>query len=112
TLAGTVMIDDEGGSVVWPPLPGRRRHAVGDATTRVITLDGLSTDWDGLSAIAEGGSEGAPQLRFLNLRTYMNASDFYVGMAVQSNANAPTANDDNYSVERGKSLGVNVPGVL
>jgi VCBS repeat-containing protein len=111
TFADAVTIDPEGERIIWPPIV-HHRHAAGDALARHIILDGISTDWDGLEPIAEGGKDAAPQLRFLNLRTFMNETQLYFAISVQSNANAPTANDDNYSVERGKSLGISVPGVL
>src|SRR6266542_3584265 len=69
-------------------------------------------DWFPIAPIAEGSSSASPALRLLAMRTYMSASDLYFDLTVQSNKDAPTANDDTYSVERGKSLGVNVPGVL
>src|SRR6185436_5662442 len=97
---------------IWPPLPGMRRHVAGLATTRVITLDGADGDWGELGSIADGSSNGSPSLRLLNVRTYMNASDLFFAVKAQANANAPTANDDAYSVERGKSLGIGIPGVL
>ena len=103
---------NDGTKIIWPPLPGVRRHAAGLATTRVITLDGADGDWFPIAPIAEGSSSASPLLRFFSMRTYMNASDLFFDITAQSNKNAPTANDDTYSVERGKSLGVNVPGVL
>src|SRR5947207_4686825 len=111
-LVDGVILDDDGSKVIWPPLPGVRRHAAGLATTRVITLDGADGDWVPIAPIVDGNASASALLRFLAVRTYMNASDLYFDFTVQSNKNAPTANDDAYSVERGKSLGVNVPGVL
>ncbi|HMC70509.1 MAG TPA: Ig-like domain-containing protein, partial [Mycobacteriales bacterium] len=111
-LVDGVILDDDGTKIIWPPLPGVRRHAVGLATTRVITLDGADGEWFPIAPIAEGSSSASPLLRFFSMRTYMNASDLFFDITAQSNKNAPTANDDTYSVERGKSLGVNVPGVL
>jgi Bacterial cadherin-like domain/Putative Ig domain len=111
-LVDGVILDDDGTPIIWPPMPGARRHAATLATTRVITLDGADGDWFPIAPIAEGSSTASPLLRFFSMRTYMNASDLYFDLSVQSNKNAPTANDDTYSVERGSSLGVNVPGVL
>src|SRR6266542_6959208 len=111
-LVDGVILDNDGSTIIWPPMPGVRRHAATLATTRVITLDGADGDWFPIAPIAEGSSSASPALRFLAMRTYMNASDLYFDLTVQSNKDAPTANDDTYSVERGKSLGVNVPGVL
>jgi hypothetical protein len=112
TLVDGVILDNDGGTIIWPPMPGVRRRAAVLATTRVITLDGADGDWFPIAPIAEGSSSASPALRLLAMRTYMNASDLFFDITAQSNKNAPTANDDAYSVERGQSLGVNVPGVL
>src|SRR4029079_8704376 len=74
--------------------------------------DGANGDWDGVVDLADGSSNASQRLRFLSVRVYMGPNDIFFAFSVQSNANAPTANDDSYSVERGKSIGVAVPGVL
>ncbi|HEV2721193.1 MAG TPA: Ig-like domain-containing protein, partial [Thermoanaerobaculia bacterium] len=111
-LADTVMLDSDGNKIIFPPLPTFRRHAANPAGLHTIILDNNDPDWAGVEPIAEGGPGGAPPLRFLNVRIVMDQNNVYFGIAAQSNKNAPTANDDTYSVERGKSIGVAVPGVL
>src|ERR1044071_7358141 len=111
-LADTVLIDPDGEKSVGPPMPGPRRRAANPAGPRTIILDGADGDWHDVVNLAEGSGDGSPKLRFLSVRIYMSPSDIFFALAVQSNANAPTANDDSYSVERGKSIGVAVPGVL
>src|ERR1051325_10397979 len=111
-LADSVLLDPEGETIVWPPMPGPRRRAANPAGPRTIVLDGANGDWDGVVDLADGSSNASPRLRFLSVRVYMAPNDIFFALSVQSNANAPTANDDSYSVERGKSIGVAVPGVL
>src|SRR5947207_5039528 len=84
-LVDGVILDDDGTKIIWPPLPGVRRHAVGLATTRVITLDGADGEWFPIAPIAEGSCSASPLLRFFSMRTYMNASDLYFDIAAQSN---------------------------
>jgi hypothetical protein len=112
TLADAVTVDTDGEKIIWPPLPGPRRHAAGLATTRVIVLDGADLDWAGIGNIADGNANGSPALRLLNVRIYMNESDLFFAITAQADRNAPTANDDSYSVARGQALGIGVPGVL
>jgi len=111
-LADTVIRDVDNNKIIFPPLPTFRRHASNPAGLRTITLDNNDPDWAGVEPMAEGNSSASPSLRFLHVRILMDQNNVYFGLAAQSNAKAPTANDDNYSVERGKSIGVAVPGVL
>src|ERR1051325_2983643 len=119
TVTSGTQIDDisssggaANGAILYPAILPPHHRAAGKATARVITLDGQLSDWDGLEPVAFGGSLAAPSLRLLNAWAFMGETEFYFAITSQTNNAAPTANDDNYSVVSGGTLGIAVPGVL
>jgi VCBS repeat-containing protein len=113
TSLETVLHDPDGEPILFPDSPERRR-AVDAGGARVITLDGLDADWHGVEPLVSGlASTGGAGLRLLGgVRAWATAQSLYFVFSIQSNANAPTANDDGWTVLRGKTLHVSPPGVL
>jgi hypothetical protein len=92
-----VMTNPAGTSLIFPD-PDRRRVVVPGAPVRTITLDGAATDWTGIGPIATGGA-GTPDLRILNAYAFTTGSDIFFAVRFQANHNAPTANDDSYTLD-------------
>ncbi|MEA2237224.1 MAG: large repetitive protein [Thermoanaerobaculia bacterium] len=112
--SGTItdaVISDDGGDLLYPQRAGRQR-AVTMNPPRVITLDGASTDWDGVGALASGGAS-SPVLRFGNVSAFSTASDLFFKLVLQANPQAPTAVDDDYTLATASgTLSVAAPGIL
>src|SRR5205823_1036569 len=99
TLSDAVMQRPGGAPIMFPgSLGGGRHHAVLPDGEHAITLDGNGSDWAGVTPIAAAGSvSSTPALRFLSVALTESDTDFFLRFDVQSNAQAPTAVDDNYS---------------
>ena len=115
TNQDTIINNADGHTILFPaPMTSHHRIVGIGPPTRTITLDGKDGDWAGLSPLATGlASTGGPSLRFLGGVTGFateNAIFFY--FSIQSNSNAPTANDDGWQVLRGTSINISAPGVL
>ncbi len=115
TNVDTVINDADGNPILFPvPMTGHHRIVGIGPPTRTITLDGNDADWAGLSPLATNlASTGGPSLRFLGGVTAFSTEEaLYFYFSIQSNSNAPTANDDGWVVLRGSSISITAPGVL
>ncbi|MBV9070854.1 MAG: S-layer family protein [Acidobacteria bacterium] len=98
-----------GGDIIMP-------HAARDRAVlpapRNIVLDGLNPDWAGNVPLANG-TASPPLWRFISAGAYAGLHDLFFNFLIHTNAAAPTAHDDNYSLSTlGGTLTVATLGVL
>src|SRR5260221_9664662 len=100
--------------ILFPEPPLSHPRIVGPFGTREIILDGKFDDWVGIRPIVSGlAVTGGGKFRFLGgVAAYATASNVFFNFSIQSNSNAPQANDDGHPVLRGKSIFVGPKGVL
>jgi hypothetical protein len=102
------------GDLVFFPAParGRRRAVAAPGGPRLITLDGIGTDWNGLNAMFDGiGASGVPGLRIEKFFGFAdtNLNLLYFRFDVNLSTSAPFAANDFYTRAIGE--GLTVPGV-
>jgi hypothetical protein len=110
-----VTTKPNGDPILYPTAPAGRRHSVHVGDPRMITLDGLATDWGMISPLVEGLASGGSQaLRLIKIYAFSNPNDGFIYFRFDANisTNAPFANDDTYSRALGSGLTVPAPGVL
>jgi hypothetical protein len=106
------MTSDFGDDILFPVRPGRRHAVTTSGPPRVIHLDGLEPDWNGVPVLAYGDA-ASPALRFLDAAASADLSDLYFDFHIQTNPAAPTAQDDTYPLSNpGSTLTVSTLGVL
>jgi hypothetical protein len=106
------ITSDFGNDILYPVRPGRHHAVMSPNVLRSIHLDGLENDWNGVPVLAYGDAV-PPVLRFLDAAAYVDSNDLFFDFHIQTNVNAPTANDDTYSLGTlGGTLTVSTLGVL
>jgi hypothetical protein len=109
-----VLQNENNAPILFPEPPLSHPRIVGPMGARQIILDGKFDDWMGIHPLVSGlAVTGGGKFRFLGgVTAYSTAANVYFNFSIQSNSNAPQANDDGYTVLRGKSLYVGPTGVL
>ncbi|MBV8516272.1 MAG: tandem-95 repeat protein [Acidobacteria bacterium] len=110
-----VTTKPNGDPILYPTAPAGRRHSVHVGDPRMITLDGLATDWGMISPLVEGLASGGTQaLRLIKIYAFSNPNDGFIYFRFDANisTNSPFAADDTYSRAHGAGLTVPAPGVL
>jgi VCBS repeat-containing protein len=109
---GAVFTNGDGSAILLPAKLGRRRVAGVPGDERVIHLDGIGTDWNGLDPIASHVTNSGASATTLNaMYAFLDEANLYFRIDSGSSP-APTANDDIYNVRQGHLLNVGAPGVL
>ncbi|MFL6244509.1 MAG: beta strand repeat-containing protein, partial [Thermoanaerobaculia bacterium] len=113
TTVHTALARPNGDLVYFPaPSRGRRRAVAAPGAPRLITVDGIGTDWNGLKAMFDGiGATGVPGLRIEKFFGFADTSRdiLFFRFDVNLSTSAPFAANDLYT--RTVGSGLTVPGV-
>ncbi|HEU4889478.1 MAG TPA: Ig-like domain-containing protein, partial [Thermoanaerobaculia bacterium] len=113
TTVHTALTRPNGDLVFFPaPARSRRRAVAAPGGPRVITLDGIGTDWNGLKAMFDGiGASGVPGMRIEKFFGFAdtNFNILYFRFDANLSNSAPFAANDFYT--RAIGSGLTVPGV-
>jgi VCBS repeat-containing protein len=114
SLSHVALTSNPGNAPVFFPSPsiGRRRAVGNPGEERVITLDGVDADWQGIKPKFDNiGSEGVVGLRMLKLFGYADVEHDYLYFLYEANVSGdvPFAAPDFYTRTVGQ--GLTVPGL-
>jgi VCBS repeat-containing protein len=112
----TVLRRPDGSSVLFPTAPrGKRRSAASPGGARLMSLDGLDSDWQFVNALFDGiAAGGDSSLRIIRFFGYADGAGehLYFRFDAHISMDAPFAEDDTFTRPEGEGLNVDAPGVL